>query len=144
MLLFYFDQPEILLRFYDPAAHKWIRITQTARNTSKVKSKRVSFHTQVLAETTVGYYGICQTISDMKPIVISLPVSGVSLSCPSVVEAWTEFECSLQVATGVDLEMELKTPFGDIYNGTLEGNFTCIVRPPVAANLSKTSVFIGL
>ena len=81
----------------------------------------LTFQLQVYAEATVGYYGKCHTVADMKTIDITLSLSGLNLKCPSVVEAWADFECTMQVATGMNLDMELKTPFGDIYNGTMEG-----------------------
>lgn len=79
---------------------------------------------QVHAETVMGYYGECQTLADMKIINITLALTGKSLKCPSVLEAWTDFKCTLEVDTGMDLDIELKTPFGDVYNATMEGSLS--------------------
>ena len=72
----------------------------------------------------MGYYGECQTLADTKVINITIALTGKSLKCPSVLEAWTDFKCTLQVATGMHLDMELKTPFGDVYNATMEGTLS--------------------
>lgn len=57
----------------------------------------------------------------MKTINVSLPVTGVKVQCPSVVEAWSTFECSLKVGTGSNMDMQFTTPLGEVVNGSMEG-----------------------
>lgn len=58
----------------------------------------------------------------MKTIDAYIPVSGIHLVCPKVVEAFSDFECTLKVTTGSNMHLRFITPLGDIINGTMEGN----------------------
>ena len=64
----------------------------------------------------------------MKTIDAYFPVSDMHFICPRVVEAFSDFECTLKVTTGSNMYLRVITPLGDIINGTMEGNLSVAVH----------------
>lgn len=60
----------------------------------------------------------------MKTVDAYIPVSDMHFICPRVVEAFSDFECTLKVTTGSNMYLRFVTPLGETINGTMEGNLS--------------------
>ena len=66
----------------------------------------------------------------MKTIDAYIPVRDMYFTCPRVVEAFSDFECTLKVTTGSNMYLRFITPLGHIINGTMEGNKCNLLMRP--------------